>query len=163
MDLSLPSYASKIMLRIVQESRARANARAPRIGGFTLIELMTTMAIVALLAAIAYPSYLSQMRKGRQSSAESALMDIAQREQQYLLDARSYAPDLPTLNYTVPPEVAPFYTIQICQTAASPCTAPTVPATTFFVVGTPIAGTVQESAATLVINNTGAKTPSSVW
>ena len=118
---------------------------------------------LAILTAIAYPSYLSHMRKGRQASAESALMDIAQRQQQYLLDSRSYAPDLATLNYAVPPDLTPFYTIQICQAAASPCAAPAVPATTFFAVATPIAGTVQASAATLTIDNTGAKTPTSVW
>nr|WP_280517459.1 prepilin-type N-terminal cleavage/methylation domain-containing protein [Alysiella crassa] len=33
--------------------------------GFTLIELMVTIAILAILAAIAYPSYIDYIRKGR--------------------------------------------------------------------------------------------------
>ncbi len=46
--------------------------------GFTLIEIMITVAIVAILAAIAYPSYLEQVRKTRRSDAVAALLKTAQ-------------------------------------------------------------------------------------
>ncbi len=46
--------------------------------GFTLIEIMITVAIVAILAAIAYPSYIDQVRKTRRSDAQAALMKTAQ-------------------------------------------------------------------------------------
>jgi len=46
--------------------------------GFTLIEIMITVAIVAILAAIAYPSYLDQVRKTRRSDAIAALLKTAQ-------------------------------------------------------------------------------------
>lgn len=49
-----------------------------RSGGFTLIELMITVAVVAILAAIAYPSYQEQVRKSRRSDAKSALLNVAQ-------------------------------------------------------------------------------------
>src|SRR5207245_8438538 len=97
----------------------RAPSAAGAVLGFTLIELMVAVAIVAILTAIAYPSYLSQMKKSRRTAAESTLMDIAQREQQYLLDARSYPPDVPTLNVTIPSDLFSFYTVQICHRAAS--------------------------------------------
>ena len=47
--------------------------------GFTLIELMITVAVVAILAAIAFPSYATYVKKSRRGDAEATLMDIAQR------------------------------------------------------------------------------------
>lgn len=123
--------------------------------GFTLIELMITVAVVAILAAIAYPVYTSAMIKGRRSDAESTLMDIAQREQQYLLDARAYAPDVTTLNVTIPTSVSQYYTVTI--------SAPAGTAPTFVATATPIPGSPQASDVVLTIDNTGAKTPADVW
>jgi len=137
------------------------DARGPR-GGFTLIELMITVAIVAILAAIAFPSYAVFMKRSRRGDTESAMMDIAQREQQYLLDTRTYAPNVAALNTTVPADVTAYYTIQICQTAA-PCAAPGGAPPTFVVIATPIAGSAQAGDPTLTLDNTGVKSPANVW
>lgn len=47
--------------------------------GFTLIELMITVAIVAILVAIAYPSYEEQVRKTRRAEGKAALSEVASR------------------------------------------------------------------------------------
>jgi type IV pilus assembly protein PilE len=133
-----------------------------RASGFTLIELMITVAVVAILAAIAFPSYALFMKKSRRADAEATLMDIAQREQQYLLDTRTYAPDVVTLNTSVPADVSAYYAIQICQTTA-PCAAPGGAPPTFAIIATPIAGSPQAGDYTLTLDNTGVKSPTSVW
>ena len=131
-------------------------------GGFTLIELMITLAVVAILATIALPSYALFMKKSRRGDAESTLMDIAQRQQQYLLDTRTYAPDVVTLNTTIPADVLAYYTIQICQTTV-PCGVPGGAPPTYAIIATPIAGSSQAGDFTLTLDNTGAKTPAGVW
>ena len=130
--------------------------RAP---GFTLVELMIAVAVVAILTSIALPSYALYVKKARRGETESALMDIAQREQQYLLDARAYAPDTTTLKSSVSTDVTSYYTIQICQTAVLPCNPPGGAPPTFAVIATPIAGTAQAGDYTLTLDSTGAKGP----
>lgn len=46
--------------------------------GFTLIELMITVAIVGIIAAIAYPSYQDSVRRSNRADAKSLLMEDAQ-------------------------------------------------------------------------------------
>lgn len=58
--------------------------------GFSLVELMITVAIIAILAGIGYPSYTSYMKRGYRSQATQLMSEIASREVQYMLDARQY-------------------------------------------------------------------------
>lgn len=55
-----------------------ATQRVPGQRGFTLIELMITVAIVAILAAVAYPSYKEYIDRSRRSEAQGILMEAAQ-------------------------------------------------------------------------------------
>jgi type IV pilus assembly protein PilE len=143
------------MTKLVQHSLHVSRPAVGPAAGFTLIELMIAVAIVAIVAMIAIPSYQAQLVKGRRSSAEAVLLDIAQRQQQYLLDARSYAPNVATLNTTPPASVSNYYTITITPAAGPP--------PTFTASATPIAGTAQAGDVTLIIDNTGAKTPAGTW
>jgi type IV pilus assembly protein PilE len=57
----------------------RVNSCRNRYGaGFTLIDLMVTLAIVAILASVALPSYQGFMQKARRNDAKTGLMRSAQ-------------------------------------------------------------------------------------
>ena len=62
-----------------------------RNSGFTLIELMITVAVIGILAAVAYPSYNDYLIRATRSAAQSFMLDVSNKEEQYLLDARIYA------------------------------------------------------------------------
>ena len=83
--------------------------KSGRQSGFTLVELVIVMAIVAILAAVAFPAYQEQVRKGNRAAAQSEMMDIANRQQQFFLANRSYADSLDGLSYALPDEVSERY------------------------------------------------------
>jgi type IV pilus assembly protein PilE len=123
--------------------------------GFTLIELMITVAIVGILASIAYPSYMAQVRKSRRADAQAALMNIAARQQQMLLDTRSYVATVTALNITLPVSVVQNYAVTITVgTAAVP---------TFTATATPSGSQVSDTCGALSLDQSGTKLPSSCW
>ncbi|MFY1666580.1 type IV pilin protein [Pseudomonas sp. Pseu.R1] len=64
--------------------------RSPQQRGFTLIELMITVAIVAILAAVAYPSYTSYVLRGNRSEGTAMLSDAVARMERYYAQNNSY-------------------------------------------------------------------------
>ena len=67
--------------------------------GFTLIEVMITVAIVGILAAIAYPSYMQYLLTSSRAQAVTELTEIANLQEQYYLDHNRYAASLDQLGY----------------------------------------------------------------
>ena len=122
-------------------------------GGFTLIEVMIVVAIIAILAAVAYPSYNSAMMKNRRASAQAYLSDVAQRQQQYLMDTRSYAATATDLKAAAPSDVANFYDVSI---AVGTSTVPSFTAT-----AAPKGSQIPDGP--LSITNNGTKSPAGKW
>lgn len=79
--------------------RLQKRPRRPRVRGFTLIELMVTVAIVAILASIAYPSYNDYVMRGRIVDATNGLSMMRANMERYFQDNRTY---LSTGSFTSP-------------------------------------------------------------
>jgi len=78
--------------------------------GFTLIELMITVAIVAILAAVAVPAYNDYIRRGYAADAVAALGTTRVRMEQYYQDNRNYGATEPTCGLTMPTNARVTYT-----------------------------------------------------
>ena len=117
---------------------------------------MIAVAIVAILAAIALPNYSSYVVRGKRSAAQSQMMDIANREQQFLLADRSYADQtkLESSGYSLPTDVSANYGYSIAvDNAATP--------PTFTITFTPAGA--QSSDGAISLSSEGVKTPASKW
>ena len=75
--------------------------------GFTLIEVMITVAIVAILAAVAIPSYTDYITRSKIQEATTTLLAQRTKMEQYFQDQRTYSGACDPLN---PNTVAPVPT-----------------------------------------------------
>jgi type IV pilus assembly protein PilE len=137
--------------------------------GFTLIELMITVAIVAILATVVYPSYLQYLTRNNRSAAESYMLTVANKEEQYALDVRQYfsvptisagctqiltGVPLASIGITPPPNVSKNYNIDICANSAA--TPPT-----YVITATPIGNqlTADTQCGAISLRQDATKTP----
>ncbi|MBF9171937.1 MULTISPECIES: type IV pilin protein [Xanthomonas] len=129
---------------------ARASVR-----GFTLIELMITVAVVAILAAIAYPSYTEQIRKSRRAQAKADLMELANLAERFHTANGTFANFKLSGGgaFTQSPREGGSARYLLSLQAA-----PT--ASTFTVVATPQGDQVKDKCGTLSLNQAGTKTAS---
>jgi type IV pilus assembly protein PilE len=111
--------------------------------------------VIAILAAIAYPSYESHVIRTNRSVAQQFLLAVANRQEQYILDANSYTTTLGAggLALTAPTELAGRYTFAIAVTAGPP--------PGYTVTATAIGP--QSSDGPLTLAADGTKSPAAKW
>jgi type IV pilus assembly protein PilE len=90
--------------------------------GFTLIELMITVAVIAFLAGIAYPSYTAYLIRGKLAEGHSALSDGRIKMEQFFQDNRTY------VGGPAPAATANF-TFAVTNPGATPASSYTITAT----------------------------------
>jgi len=125
-----------------------------RHSGFTLIELMITVAVVAILASIAVPAYTDFIVRSKIQEATSNLLATRTKMEQFFQDNRSYAggPCAPTGTAVA----------QIKYFTFSCVAAPTATAYTIQAVGGVIPGDQSMTGFTFTINEANARTTAAV-
>jgi len=73
--------------------------------GFTLIEILITVAIIGILSAVAYPSYTDYITQSNRTEAKRELARIANKMEQYYVDHRSYTSSMILLGLGADPYI----------------------------------------------------------
>ena len=137
----------------------RIAERPARTTGFSLIELMVTVAIVSILVAIAVPTYMDKVRKSRRTEAKTVLLDLAGREERFYNTNNQYSALPSDLGYGATSASFPmtvgsgYYRVSVALTAGPPAG--------YTLTVNPIAGTDQAKDAgcqTFQLTSTGVQT-----
>ncbi len=123
--------------------------------GFTLIELMVTIAIVSILAVIAIPAYQEQVRKTRRADCQAELFKFANAMEKYFTINNTYNSATNSgLGFTqCTVKGTKMYDLTISAQSVSSYTLQAAPAS-----GSPQAN---DKCGTLTVNNLGQKNISS--
>jgi len=135
---------------------------APLARGFTLIEVLIGVAIIAILVTVALPSYSSVTVRVNRSAAAQFMMDVANRQEQYMLDQRAYTATIGTggLGMSAPRDVAANYTVTAAVTG-SDCAGNALSGPGYVITATATGG--QARDGNLCLDSRHNKTPSTKW
>jgi len=124
--------------------------------GFTLVELLITVAIVGILAGVAYPSYTEFVKRSNRSEGQRELLRYANLQEQVYVDSRSYAADMTGLGASTASidTESGNYTISVSAQSATTFTLQAVAKST---------QTSDSGCTTLTIDQIGTKTPTACW
>lgn len=95
--------------------------------GFTLIEVLVTVAIVAILAAIAIPNYSQYVQKTRRTDAQEKLLDMAAQQERWFFNKNQYTDQVDDVGGATSKDG--YYTVTISNLGTAPFTRYTLTAT----------------------------------
>ena len=122
--------------------------------GFSLMELMATLAIVAVLSAIAIPSYTAYIARGKRAQGQANLLEATNWMERWRTERGRY--DDPA-NANNPPPGFPWAQIPRTGTANYTVAVVATPAT-YTITATAVGSMATDPCATLSIDQTGQRT-----
>lgn len=129
--------------------------------GFTLIELVITVAIVAILAGIAYPSFMDSIRKSRRAEAQAVLLEMQVRQEKWRANNNTYNGTATAVGAPAAGSgIAAYYTFTVSGAGA----------TAYSLSATAISGKGQDqdkqggaSCSPMTLNQSGTRAPATCW
>jgi type IV pilus assembly protein PilE len=135
-------------------------AAPPR--GFTIIELIITVAVVAILASIAVPSYSGAMLRVNRLAAEQFMIDIANKEEQAALARNGFVTRIGPSGLGLVPSanLAANYTFAVALSGAD-CMGNSVSGAAYVITATAIGAQVPDG--NLCLDSGNHRGPSGKW
>lgn len=127
--------------------------------GFSLMELLVALVVIGVLAGIATPMYQDHVRSGRRAAAQTALADIATRQEQFYLDNKTYTTALGSAGLNTRAVTDGDYYALSVDAATSSCAI----ANCYVLRAAPQASQAEDDCGTLTMTSQGDKSPSDCW
>lgn len=124
--------------------------------GFTLIELMISVAIIGVLVSIVFPSYQQYVIESRRGEGMAMLLHVMQQQERYYTEELSYTTDLTDLGFVAnPPSQNSNYAITAARCGSEPVNR--------CVLLTAVAQGPQVVDGNLTLNSRGVRMPADSW
>ena len=121
-----------------------------RPAGFTLVELLITVAVVAILVTVAVPSYSAFMLQSKRVDAMDSLQDLAGRQERYFSLHASYTADESEIGFAADgPQASAKGYFQVQVTAAGTLN--------YTLEATPVGEQTRDTVAIFQLDSTGRK------